>query len=78
MNVALIYLIGLLVLLIAVVFIGWIARKIDYTLQVKGKIPEHKIKEDIPFENPSEEINAQNDMTFAIEGQRAAHPQPPS
>ena len=43
MNVALIYLIGLLVLLIAVVFIGWIARKIDYTLQVKGKIPEHKI-----------------------------------
>lgn len=77
MNVALYYLIGLLVLFIAVVFIGWIVRKIDYKLQVQGKIPENKIKGDIPFENPSEEINAQNDMTFAIEGQRAAHPQPP-
>ena len=77
MNVALYYLIGLLVLFIVVVFIGWIIRKIDYKLQIQGKIPEHKIKEDIPFENPSDEINAQNDMTFAIEGQRAAHPIPP-
>ena len=77
MNVALYYLIGLLVLFITVVFIGWIVRKIDYKLQVRGKIPEYKIKGDIPFENPSEELNVQNDMTFAIEGQRAAHPIPP-
>lgn len=77
MNVALYYLIGLLVLFIVVVFIGWIIRKIDYKLQIQGKIPEHNIKEDIPFENPSESINTQNDMTYAIEGQRTAHPQPP-